>query len=208
MLVLIDESGCSGFKLGKGSTPFFVIGMVTFFDFEEAEKASNKISELRTKLNIWPEFKFSKTHSDVKDIFFRELCKFNFNVQALVVEKTNLKNIKPNPKENFYSFLIKELIQKQDTILAKAIIKIDGNGDKEFKNALNSYLRQQIGSRKIGKFRFVDSQKDNLIQLADMTVGAIARHQNQNRKESSRWYKLLNSKIVDIWNYNQSGFMP
>lgn len=70
MLVLIDESGCSGFKLGKGSTPFFVIGMVTFFDFEEAEKASNKISELRTNLNIWPEFKFSKTHSDVKDIFF------------------------------------------------------------------------------------------------------------------------------------------
>ena len=88
MLVLIDESGCSGFKLGKGSTPYFVVGMVIFSDFKEAEKASRAIADLRENLNIWPEFKFSKTHPDVrKDAFFQVLCRYDFLIRSLVVEK-------------------------------------------------------------------------------------------------------------------------
>ncbi len=42
MLVLIDESGCPGFKLARASDPVFVIAMVIFDDFEEAESASAK----------------------------------------------------------------------------------------------------------------------------------------------------------------------
>ncbi len=33
MLVLIDESGCAGFKIAKGSTRHFVVAMVTFTDY-------------------------------------------------------------------------------------------------------------------------------------------------------------------------------
>jgi len=36
--VLIDESGCAGFKLDKSSSPFFTLGMVIFSDLQEAEK--------------------------------------------------------------------------------------------------------------------------------------------------------------------------
>lgn len=39
MLVLIDESGCAGFKLKKGSSPYFVVAMVVFKNLLEAEKA-------------------------------------------------------------------------------------------------------------------------------------------------------------------------
>ena len=74
MLVLIDESGCPGFKLTKGSTPYFVVSMVIFKDFAQAEGASKAIEGLRQALGVNPEFKFSKTHPSVKDKFFDEMC--------------------------------------------------------------------------------------------------------------------------------------
>ena len=82
--MLIDESGCPGFKLTKGSTPFFVVGMVIFKDFSQAEAASKAITDLRQTLSVNPEFKFSKTHPTVKDKFFDELCQYAFEVRALV----------------------------------------------------------------------------------------------------------------------------
>lgn len=86
-------------------------------------------------------------------------------------------------------------------ILQKASIKIDGSGNKEFKKALTSYLRKYIGENKIKKFKFIDSKRDNLIQLADMVIGAIARSTNETRKDSKRWLKILQQKrkIKNIW---------
>ena len=45
MLVLIDESGDPGFKLAKGSTPYFVVAMVLFQDLDQAERASIAIGQ-------------------------------------------------------------------------------------------------------------------------------------------------------------------
>jgi len=43
MLVFIDESGCTGFKLNKGSSSHFVIAMVIFNDHKQAELTSQAI---------------------------------------------------------------------------------------------------------------------------------------------------------------------
>jgi hypothetical protein len=205
MLVLIDESGCSGFKLDNGSTPYFIVAMVIFADFLEAEKASIAIANLRQELNIWPEFKFAKTHSEVKDIFFKTINPYNFLIRSLVVEKRYVySSHMRKQKENFYNYFIKALMKHDGKLLTNASVKIDGGGDKGFRNALSSYLRQEIGSNKIKKFRFIDSRQDNLIQLADMVVGAIARHHNRNRKDASRWYNMLKNKIDDIWNFTET----
>lgn len=95
------------------------------------------------------------------------------------------------------------LMQYDDDVLHNASIKIDGSGDKEFKNALTTYLRQRIGEHKIKKFKFTDSRKDNLIQLADMVVGAIARSYSDTRKDAYRWLDVLKrrDKIKSIWNF-------
>ena len=108
MLVLIDESGCPGFKLTKGSTPYFVVGMVIFKDFSKAEIASKAISELRQSLKINPEFKFSKTRREIKDQFFDTMCKYNFEVRALVVDKSKLYSCKlRNDADSFYNYFVK-----------------------------------------------------------------------------------------------------
>ncbi len=94
-------------------------------------------------------------------------------------------------------------MQYDDHALQNASIKIDGSGDKEFKNALTAYLRKRIGDHKIKKFKFTDSRKDNLIQLADMVVGAIARSYSENRKDANRWLDVLKrrGKIKSIWDF-------
>jgi hypothetical protein len=202
--VLIDESGCPGFKLTKGSTPYFVVGMVIFNDFFHAEAASKTITDLRQSLNINPEFKFSKTHPSIKDRFFDEICQHHFEIRALVVDKSNIYSHKlRNDTDSFYNYFIRTLMQYDNNTLQNASIKIDGSGDKEFKKALNSYLRKYIGEHKIKKFKFTDSRKDNLIQLADMVVGAIARSYSETRKDADRWLNVLKKrgKVRNIWDF-------
>lgn len=206
MLVLIDESGCPGFKLSKGSTPYFIVGMIIFQDLMQAEATSKKISELRQLLKINPEFKFSKTRKEIKDKFFDSICQFNFEVKALVVDKSKIYSSKlRNSTDAFYNYFLKSLMEHDNNILQNASIKIDGSGDKEFKKAFTAYLRRSIGQNKIKKFKFINSQKDNLIQLADMIVGAIARSYSEKRMDGSRWLNILkrNGKIknTDIWDF-------
>lgn len=203
MLVLIDESGCSGFKIEKGSTPYFVVAMVIFDNFKEAETTSALIETMRKALGVKPEFKFSKLSDDRKDQFFRAVTDRNFRVRALVVPKAALYSRKlRTDSDSFYNFFVKLLIKFDDGLLQNASIKIDGSGDREFKRSLDRYLRAQIGPGKIRKFRFVDSRSDNLIQLADMCVGAISRsYRPDARDHHDRWRRMLRKRIQNVWEF-------
>ena len=50
MLVFIDDSGDAGFKLGKGSTDFFVIAMVIFDDELTGSQISNIEKEVKCRV--------------------------------------------------------------------------------------------------------------------------------------------------------------
>jgi hypothetical protein len=201
LLVLIDESGCAGFKLGKGSSAFFVVGMVIFDDRQEAERTSASIQQAKDRLRVKPEFKFSKCSAVVRDGFFAAVASHRFSVRAIVIEKARIYStyLRSRP-DNFYSFFVNMLIQHDGGVLQGASIKIDGSGDREFKRALESYLRQQTVGGKIAKLRFADSHRDNLIQLADMVTGAIARSYS-DRSDADRWFRQISSKISNVWEF-------
>ena len=201
MLVLIDESGCAGFKLGKGSTPRFVLGMVIFHDSGEAERASRAIGEARTTLRVKPEFKFSKCSDWARDGFFRAVDAYAFQVRALVIDKEKIysSHLRQN-SDSFYSYFVKQLISRAGPTLMGANVKIDGSGDREFKRALYVYLRREVGPGKITKLRFTDSRQDNLIQLVDMATGAIARSYS-GRADANRWRSMLAPKIDNVWEF-------
>lgn len=204
MLVLIDESGCAGFQLNKGSSRYFTIAMVVFSDFLEAEKASYKITELKKTLRVNPEFKFSHSHPNVKNTFFTDICDYDFSVRAVVVEKEKIKSAYlKNKPDNFYNYFLKVLLEYDAGMLQNAVIKIDGRGTRGFVRNLKSYLRAQVNVRKIKKIKLVDSGQDNLIQLADMVVGAIAKAYSSNCKNERRWLEILQNrgKIDNIWQF-------
>jgi hypothetical protein len=203
LLVLIDESGDAGFKLARGSTPHFVVAMVVFDDFKEAERTSAIIEAARISLRIKPEFKFNKCSAQVKDGFFTAVAGCKFAVHALVVDKSMIyRDYLRENKGQFYNFFVKSLLKHDSGALTGARVKIDGSGDREFKRELGAYLKREAGEGKIASVKFSESHRDNLIQLADMVAGAIARsYREGDRNEHNRWRKMLNSKVRNIWDF-------
>ena len=205
MLVLIDESGDPGFKLVRGSSSHFVIAMVVFDDFAEAERTSAAVAELRVRLGLKTEFKFSKCHDDVKDAFFDCVRGYGFSVRALVVDKSAIySETLRERKDRFYNFFVRQLLAHDNGVLADARIKIDGSGDRTFKKELSAYLRRQLQYGQLHSIRFAESHRDNLIQLADMASGAIFRsYRSADRKHADRWRQVLAraGRLGDVWDF-------
>jgi hypothetical protein len=203
MLILIDESGDAGFKVAKGSTPHFVVAMAVFRDLNEAEAASRAIAEARERLRMKPEFKFSKCSAAVRDGFFEAVRPYRFAVRALVVDKARIYS--PDLRasaDRFYSYFVRLLLRHDADLLAGARVKIDGRASPDLRRDLAKALREGQSVLRMANVKFSDSHRDNLIQLADMAAGAIARSYRQDdRKEANRWRSMLADKLEEVWEF-------
>lgn len=204
MLVFIDESGDPGFKLTKRSSPNFVTSMVIFDDHDQARACQKRISQLCGELRVKPEFKFSKLYSPYRDTFFEEISGFEFRTRSVVVQKELIySETLRTVKETFYKFFIRNMLQHDGGALSNAKVVIDGSGDRVFKRAFRSYLRKNLDVNSVKKVELRDSVKDPLIQLADMTAGAVARSYRSDRADSNRWRSTLhrNGQIENVWDF-------
>lgn len=66
--------------------------------------------------------------------------------------------------------------------------KLYGSGSREFKRQFQSYLKKKVGTV-IKKVKIQSSHSNNLIQLADMVVGAI--HRGYGQKEDKKIYRSI-----------------
>jgi hypothetical protein len=205
VLVLIDESGDAAFKIAQGSTPHFVLAMVVFDEFKEAEKAAKAIAELRHERGLKKEFKFSGCADPIKDAFFDCVVHFNFSVCAIVVQKAQIYSTHlRSDKGSFYNYLLGKLLGKCRINLSGAIVKLDGRGSQAYKKGLQAYLRKQLKEGTVKSIKFADSDRDDLVQLADMVAGAIARsYREGDRKAASKWRSRLSKagRVKDIWDF-------
>jgi len=202
MLVFIDESGDPGFKLTKGSTPAFVVCLVAFRDKEQAQLVQASIKQVAAANKVYPEFKFSDSRDPIRDLFFETVLPFEFCVRAIVIQKEKIYSPHlRSDKEAFYSFFVKSMLKFDNGLLKDARVVIDGSGERVFKKELGSYLRRHTEKGAIKKVVFSDSRSDQLVQLADMCAGAIARSYRLDRSTPDRWRKMLTPKIDDIWDF-------
>lgn len=197
MLVFIDESGCSGFKLARGSDAIFAIGMVIFDDRECALRTERAIQEFRRRRAHHHEIKFSRCANEVRDQFFAAVAGCPFRIRALVVEKTCPRSAALGANhEAFYSFFVRELARRAAGSLRNLRLSIDGSGSTQFQLAMKRDIRRELRGG-LASLRMVDSRRDDLVQLADMCVGAVARA-FRARNETDRWLRMLESRIEDI----------
>lgn len=204
MLVFIDESGDPGFRLDRGSSKVFVTSMVLFGDPRQAALTDRKIRQLRERLNVNPEFKFNKCKSGYRDEFFREVAGCGFSARFVVVQKELIHSAALKAKkESFYKFFIKMMMKYDGGMLRDAKVIIDGSGDRPFKKQFKAYIRKNVPPDCVREVHLRDSADDPLVQLADMTAGAIARSYNAERKDKDRWRDMLNrnGQISNVWEF-------
>lgn len=202
MLVFIDESGDTGLKIGKGSSKYFVISLVLFEDNDEAVSCDQRIQLLKRELRLPEsfEFKFRRLRKDQRIKFFEAVLPYSFFYFGIVINKEKLYGEGFKVKESFYKYTCSLVFANAKPHLKDAVIVIDGTGSREFKRQLKTYLRKKIGTSIIKKVKLQSSEKNNLIQLADMIAGAIYR--SLSEKEDREIYrKMIGQKeiYVQFW---------
>lgn len=202
MLVFIDESGDPGFKVQDGASPIFVAAMVIFDTPEDAAAAQTCILSSKARQDHKGEFKFNKCSDDIRDKFCDSVENCVFSIRSIVVRKEIIYSPRLKAdKDKFYEYFVKMMMAHDNGVLNNARIVIDGSGDREFRQRLNTALRRKIGAGTIKDVRFKDSKSDVLIQLADMCAGAIARSYRIDRANAARWRRALAPRIQNVWEF-------
>jgi len=203
-LIFIDDSGDPGLKLNRMASRYFVITCVVFDDCVCAEEASATIKRLKHDLNIkqTTEFHFKSDSHKRRLQFFEGTKRINYRVRAIVVDKKHFNAPAKMDADNFYKFIIKEVLDKYKD-MKTARVYLDGGGGRNYRKRTVSYFRKSLNKtgRKMSDFKFVDSETDNLIQLADMVAGAIRKKYNTNKDD---YYKLFKKKIENLWEYTEN----
>jgi hypothetical protein len=207
MLVFIDESGDTGFKIKQGSSRYFVISLVIFEDNDEAIACDQRIQLLKKELK-YPndfEFHFKENSHKVRKALLETLAPYNFFYYGIVINKDPQKLWGEGFKnrESFYKYTCGLVFENARACFKDANIKIDSSGRKVFRSQLAKYLKSKInldGRNCIKKVKMERSQSNNLLQLADYIAGVINRYV-QNKKYSKDYRKLIAPKeiYVQIW---------
>ncbi len=210
MLVFVDESGDAGLKIESGSSPFFVVTTLVFLDHEAAQRCDEEITKLRARLNCSAkkEFHFNKDSDRIKDAFFEAIELFDFWYSAVVLNKAGLTSPGFSYKDSLYKYTVSLAFQNIFEDLNDAIVVFDRCGGREFTNQLRNYLRRAMNRKagqadhgKIKKVKDGHSHTDNLLQLADMICGAVAKCYSCDKTGRRKFRNKLRRKErrVQVW---------
>ena len=147
MLALIDESGDSGFKNGKGSSKYFTIALVIFEDNEEAIACDNRIELLKRELG-WKansEFHFKSNSDKIREAFFKAVLPYNFFYYGFVLNKYSTKLYMESfkSKSSFYKYTCGLVFENAKNKLIDSTVIIDENGTPVLENYFLSILKEK-----------------------------------------------------------------
>jgi hypothetical protein len=123
----------------------------------------------------------------------------------MVINKAKITSRGLSYKDSFYKYVCSLAFENARHLLEDAIIVIDGSGSREFRQQLQSYLKRKINDSSesvkcIRKVKINDSKQNNLLQLADMVCGAVAKgYQDGKTDESYRKIIRPREGYVQFW---------
>lgn len=198
-ILIADESGDTGLTDKVGTSRYFTIGLVFFDDLEESKKCSDHIEVLKKELSVKDEFKFTKLTSEKKVQFLKGVMNFEWYYFGVIIDKQELLRQGSFDETSFYKYACSLAFTLSIPYLDQVIVVIDGSGSREFQQGFKSYLQKKL-NQKIKKFKIEDSKKNNLIQLADMVVGSIARTVSE-RDDKNKFIKIIQPRGLELKYY-------
>ena len=205
MLVFFDESGDSGMKGKLGSSPFFVVTAVLFEDNDEAEKCEQAIRTVRVTLGVHQhfEFHFNNCNDRIRSTFLSSVAQSAFFYHSVVLNKAKLWGKGFQNKASFYKYAAGLVFENAKKELVQAKVVIDKCGNREFQHELSKYLKNRLNSdgNLIRKISMEPSHSNDLLQLADMVCGAVARSLNPQKHDRFTYRKIVRHRElrVQIW---------
>ncbi|HCC83810.1 TPA: hypothetical protein DEP96_03090 [Candidatus Uhrbacteria bacterium] len=207
MLVFIDESGDTGLKLAAGSSKYFGISLVAFWDSDEATACDQRIELLKRELG-WragQEFHFKRNSARVRKAFLEAVGPYGFFYYGIVINKDKLYGEGFKNKSSFYKYVCGLVFENAKGRISEAIVVIDESSGDDFQQQLARYLRQKVkgntGESVIRKVKMQRSQSNNLLQLADYTASITCRSVQSGQSRSDEFRRLIAHReiFVQTW---------
>lgn len=204
MLVFVDESGDTGMRLEKrGTSQFFVVTAVIFEDREEAEACDEAIKQLRESLGwrVDSEFHFSRLNREHRLRFLSHVAEFQFFYFSIVLNKAKLTGPGFQFKDPFNKYAVNLVFQNAKPHLTNATVIIDGKGELRFRRELQAYLKKRVNDEDqsvIRKVKLEASHTNNLLQLADIVCGAIARSLQPNKPDARDYRRVIRHREIKV----------
>lgn len=203
----VDESGCTGLKIGQGSSTHFVVAAVVFDSKDKATACSDAIGRLRQSagLNGRREFRFSSCNDELRFQFLQRLAQHEFRYWAFALNKAALKNGALRTPGQMYSRVLGWIFQNAERHLREVTVTYDATGGRDFKQALEQYLRGLMNRRDtaplIKAITPGKSHSVNCLQAADMVAGAINREFKVGCPNAGQYRRLIVKREVQrrVW---------
>lgn len=207
----IDEFGGFGFDFSKEGTSKYFILCSVIVKADQLTSIENSVDNLRKQFFSNSEMKSSNIGNNDKRrmSLITEILKLDFRIIALIADKEDFyKSAITNYKQVFYKYMHKLLYNNLYSVYPKLKIYADELGDDEFKEGFKKYVSNNRPNYNIFNeyaFDFIDSKNSNLVQLADIIVGSIARKLNDDN--APNYLEILKGKISHI-EYFPNKFTP
>lgn len=190
---------------GDSCSKYFTVTLVAFEDHEEAAAVEQRITLLKRELRLPDgfEFHFSKLKAGWREAFLRAVSPYEWFYFSVVINKARLTGKGFQFPDPFYKYTCGLVFQNAKPYLNDSIVVIDGSGGRDFRNQLNTYLRKRInegggdGAKFIRKVKVQDSDRNLLLQLADMVCGAVSRGYTQPQ-EDNRFRKIISHREIQV----------
>lgn len=201
--IFIDESGDLGFKLGAGSSQYFLMGFV-YFSSENYKKSIDFIkTHIKTKTGLPPkEIKFNKSSHEVRMLLLQQLAEGNGRFGYIFVNKEKVyEYLRGHPEVNYiYNqmlfYLIENLIE-QEQIRDHITLYIDQRSkNKDIKKNISTYLKRQIDpilSPYRLYARFEKSHNSRGVQCADCICGSVHKMIEEN---DYKYFEIIRNNII------------
>jgi Protein of unknown function (DUF3800) len=214
MPTFIDESGDTGWL--PGAMPYFRMAAVWLPTPEIISACMESIRNVRQerKLAASFEFKFTRTHADLRRAFFKAVLEHEFRFAMCGYDKRRLENGSLEPQgfhwgcavalaTDLKGTYLKAEVEKAAALKKPAalndLVVVDDNQDRKFLAEVKKAFRAlesavHPGGKLIGKVKFRDSGRNDMLQLVDMILGAGGAKFDGD----DTWYDLISSKCVGL----------